>query len=155
MTALGFAGEKFRKVVYLAHAGTGNGDSAQSPLPLVDADLFALPLGTVVEKAYVIVDTAIAGTTNLDVGDDDDADGFVDGSLSITLGTPGMYGWDAKFGGAYLRIQTAGGTDALDIDVVPSAKFYAAAGKEVKLDVTGASTAGAARVIVEGYYLGR
>ena len=98
----------------------------------------------------MIVDTAITGVTNLDVGDDDDADGFVDGSASVTLGTEGMYGWDVKNAGAYLRIQTAGATDAGDIYVVPNAKYYSAAGKEVKLDVTTASTAGAFRVIVEG-----
>jgi hypothetical protein len=152
---VGFPGEAFTEVRYYAHGGTGSGKSASNPAAIVDADVFALPLGTVLENVYVIVDTAITGTTNLDVGDDDDADGWVDGSLSVTLGTPGMYGWDAKFGGAYKRIETAGATDAADIYVVPRAKLYAAAGKEVKLDVTTASTAGAFRVVVKGFYFGR
>jgi hypothetical protein len=151
----GFAGQKFVEVRYFAHGGTGSGESASNPAPISDQDVVALPLGTTVENVYVIVDTAITGTTNLDVGDDDDADGWVDGSLSVTLGTPGMYGWDAKLGGAYKRIQTAGATDAADIYVVPNAKFYAAAGKELKLDTTTASTAGAFRVVVEGTYFGR
>lgn len=150
-----FAKEKFTQVVYLEHGGKGDGSglSADNAKALVDADLWSIPAGAVIEKCYLLVDTAIAGTTNLDVGDDDDADGFIDGSLSVTLGTPGMYGWDAKNAGAYLRIQTAGGTDAADIDVVPNAKYYAAAGKEVKLDVSGSSSAGKARVVIEGYFL--
>jgi hypothetical protein len=65
-----------------------------------------------------------------------------------------MYGWDAKVAGSYLRVQTAGATDAADIYVVPSAKYYSATGKEVKLDVTGSNTAGAARVVIEGFYIG-
>lgn len=152
---LGPAGEKFVAVKYYAYGGTGSGESASNPASVTDQDVMAIPAGTLIEKVYVIVDTAITGTTNLDVGDDDDADGFVDGSLSVTLGTPGMYGWNAKVGGAYLRVETAGATDAADIYVVPAAKFYSAAGKEVKLDVTTANTAGAFRVVVEGTYFGR
>lgn len=144
----------FRHVVYLEHGGSGSGDHADSPLPLSDADLFAIPAGVVVENVYLLIDTAITGTTNLDVGDDDDPDGFIDGSLSVTLGTPEMYSYDAKNAGAYLRIETAGATDAADIYVVPNAKYYSASGKEVKLDVTGSSTAGKARVVIEGYYVG-
>lgn len=152
----GFEKEKFTKVIYLAHgaSASNSGKNPASPKPLVDADLWAIPAQTIIEKVYVVIDTEVAGTTNFDLGDDDNADGFVDGSLSVTLGTKGMYGWDAKFAGDYLRIQTAGATDAGDIYVVPNAKYYAAAGKELKLDITTASTAGAVRVIVEGYYLG-
>lgn len=147
-----FKGEKFIKEIFLSGTATGgSGASADSPLPFVDGDLWAIPAGTVIEKCYLIVDVAITGTTNLDIGDDDDADGFVDGSLSVTLGTPGMYGWNAKLAGAYLRVETAGATDAADIYVVDNAKYYAAAGKELKLDVTTANTAGSARVIIEGY----
>lgn len=147
-----FKGEKFIKEIYLSGTATGgSGESYASPLPFVDGDLWAIPAGTLIEKAYLVVDTAITGTTNLDVGDDDDADGFVDGSLSVTLGTPGMYGWNAKVAGAYLRVETAGATDAADIYVVPNAKYYSAAGKELKLDVTTANTAGRARVVIEGY----
>lgn len=152
----GFVKEKFLRTVYLSSSGSASnkGLSAASPKPFVDGDLWAIPAGAVIEKVYVVVDTAITGTTNLDVGDDDDADGFVDGSGSITLGTAGMYGWNAKVAGAYLRVETAGATDAADIYVVPNAKAYLASGKEVKLDVTGTNTAGAARVMIEGYYMG-
>ena len=157
MSVLGFAGKRFVKISYLAPGGSGSatGDTPNNALALADADLWAIPAGTLIDKAYVRITTAITGTTNLDVGDDDDADGFIDGSLSVTLGTAGLYGYDAKNAGAYLRIQTAGATDAADIYVVPSAKFYAAAGKEVKLDTTTASTAGAAFVVIEGVYFGR
>ena len=101
----------------------------------------------------MIVDTAITGSTALDIGDDDDADGFCP-TASLTLATPGMYCHNAKVKGAYLRVQTAGVTDPADIYVVPSMKFYSAAGKEVKLDNTTANTAGAFRVVVEGFKVG-
>jgi hypothetical protein len=153
----GFKGECWEKTFYLygtAGKGSASGLSAGNAKPFVDGDLMSIEAGTVITKAYAIVDVAITGTTNLDIGDDDDADGFVDSSLSVTLGTPGMYGWDAKLAGAYLRVQTAGATDAADIYVVPSAKYYSAAGKEIKLDVTGTNTAGSARVIVQGCKVG-
>jgi uncharacterized protein YdeI (BOF family) len=151
----GFQKEKFTKVVYLAYGGTGDGSNPAAPKSLnADSDLWAIPANTVIEKVYVVIDTAIAGTTNMDIGDDDDADGFVDSSGSVTLGTEGMYGWNAKTAGAYLRVETAGGTDALDLYVVPNAKYYAATGKEVKLDISGTNSAGKVRVVIEGYYLG-
>lgn len=152
-----FAGEAFTKVIYFAYNGTGNGSSAQAALPMAadNATLWNIPAGTLINKCYVIIDSAVSGTTNFDIGDDDDADGFVDSSLSVTLGTPGLYGWDAKLAGAYLRVQTAGATDAADIYVVPAAKYYSATGKELKMDLTTAATAGSLRVVVEGYYFGR
>lgn len=149
---LGFREEEdFHHVVYLKHAGSGDlsGKSADNAKPLVDADLMTIEAGMVISKVYLIIDTAITGTTALNLGDDDDNDGFVP-NASVTLGTPGMYGWDAKAAGAYLRVQTAGVTDPADVYVVPSAKYYAAAGKELKLDVTTASSAGACRVVVQG-----
>jgi len=153
----GFAGERFTKVLYFAFGGSGDGSSAQAPLSMAadNATVWNIPAGTLIDKCYCIIDTAVTGTTNFDIGDDDDADGYLDSSLSVTLGTPGMYGWDAKLAGAYLRVQTAGATDAADIYVVPAAKFYAATGKELKMDLTTAATAGALRVVVEGYYFGR
>lgn len=146
-----FKHEKFMKVKYFEHGGKGSGSgaSADNAAAIVDGDVMPIEAGMVIEKAYVIIDTAVTGTTVLEVGDDDDADGFVP-NASVTLGTPGMYGYDAKNAGAYLRIQTAGATDAADIYVVPNAKYYSAAGKEVKLNVTTASTAGKFRVVVEG-----
>lgn len=149
-----FRREPFRKVVHLSGVATGgSGASYDSPLPFSSGDLWAIPADCIIERVYMVIDTAITGSTNLDVGDDDDADGFIDSSLSVTLGTAGMYGWDAKNAGAYLRIQTAGATDAADIYVVPSAKYYAASGKEVKLAASGTNTAGAARVVIEGYMI--
>lgn len=151
--APGGVGEKFVKVVYLKYGGSASnsGSSYSSPKPFVDGDLWAIPAGAVIEKVYMIVDTAITGTTALTIGDDDGAASFCP-NASVTLGTPGMYCWDAKGAGAYLRIQTAGASDAADIYVVPNAKLYSASGKEVKLDITTANTAGAARVFIEGYY---
>lgn len=151
----GFAGEPFQKVVYVCGTTVGTGDAsgrdASNCKPFADTDLWAIPAKTLISRVYSVITTAITGTTDLDVGDDDDQNGFIDGSLSLTLGTPGMYGWDAKVAGGYLRVETAGASDATDIYVVPSAKYYSAAGKEVKLDITTANTAGAIQVVIEGY----
>ncbi len=145
--------QKFQKVIYLngaAGLGDASGSSASNAKAFVDADLWAIPAGTLIEKVYVIITTAITGTSDLDIGDDDSANGFVDGSGSLTLGTPGMYSNNAKVAGSYLRVETAGATDALDIYVVPTGKYYSAAGKEVKLNVTTTNTGGAAMVVIEG-----
>lgn len=150
---MAFKKEKFLQVWYFEHAGKGaaNGSSPDNAAALVDATMFAIPAGLTIERVYLIIDTAITGTTNFDVGDDDDADGFLDGSLSVTLGTAGMYGYNAKTAGAYLRVETAGATDAADIYVVPTAKYYSVGTKNVKLDITTASTAGKGKVVVEGF----
>lgn len=148
----------FQKQVHFAVTGcaAGNGgDSYAAPKCFGDVDVWAIPAGTVIERVYTVIDTAIAGTTDFDIGDDDSANGFLDGSLSLTIGTAGMYGWNSKVAGSYLRVQTAGVTDAADIYVVPNAKYYSAAGKEVKMDATGAATgASQARIIIEGYFVG-
>lgn len=150
---IGFGKESFEKIFYFSGAaglGSANGSSADNAAAITDGDIMAIEAGMVIETVYVIIDTAVAGSTAIDIGDDDDADGFVK-NASLTLGTPGMYGWDAKAAGAYLRVQTAGASDATDIYVVPQAKHYSAAGKEIKLDNTTTNTGGAFRVIVKGF----
>ena len=149
--------QKFQQVVYLKYGGaaTNNGFSPENPKPFADGDLWPIPAGVVIEKVYFLNDTAITGTTVMEVGDDDDADGFcTDAVLAGGFATPGMYGYSAKDAGAYLRTQTAGVTDAADIYVVPNAKYYSATGKEVKLNITTANTAGKGRVVIEGFYHG-
>jgi hypothetical protein len=152
----GFQKEKFQKQIFLAYGGsaTNSGLNPASPKPFVDGDLWAIPANVVIEKVYMVIDSEITGTTDIDLGDDDSGNGFFDGSLSLAALTAGMYGWDVKLAGSYLRVQTAGATDAADIYVVPNAKYYSATGKELKIDVTTTNTAGKARVVVEGYYLG-
>ena len=152
-----FVKQRFTKDVHFAVTGCAAGNSGvsyASPKCFGDVDVWAIPAGVIIDHVYLIVDVAVTGTTDIDIGDDDDSDGYVDGSLSLTIGTPGMYGYNAKTAGAYLRVQTAGATDAADIYVVPTAKYYSATGKEVKMDATGTATAGQVRVIVEGYYVG-
>jgi hypothetical protein len=152
----GAQGQKFVKVFYVAFGGAAAnaGTSYDAAKPFTDGSLWSIPVGTVIEKVYAIIDVAVTGTTDVDIGDDDTSNGYLDGSVSLTLGTTGMYGWDAKNAGSYLRIQTAGATDAGDIYVVPSAKYYKVSGKSLKLDGTGAATAGKMRIVVEGYYAG-
>lgn len=146
----------FVKIVHICGTtvgkGAANGNDYSNCVPFADTDLFAIPAGTLINKVYAKIDVAVTGTTAFKVGDDDAAEGFLpDASIASGLGTPGVYGWDAKTTGSYLRISTAGATDAGDIYVVPSAKYYAAAGKEVKLDITTANTAGKVRVFIEGF----
>lgn len=152
-----FKNEKFVKQVHFAVtacAASNKGGSYAAPKCFGDVDVWAIPAGTVIEKVYVIVDTAVTGMTAVTIGDDDAATGFVL-NASITLGTPGMYSWDVKGSGAYLRISTPGATDPADPYVVPNAKYYAAAGKEVKMDATNAATgASRMRVVIEGYKVG-
>lgn len=154
LAVVGFGGEKFVKVVYFEKGGKGKktGIDAGNARDIVDASIMAIPADSVVTNVYVVIDTAITGSTAIDIGDDDSANGFVP-TASLTLATPGMYGWDAKAKGSYLRVQTAGATDAGDIYVVPQAKYYSAGTKSVKLDNTTANTAGKFRVVIEGYRL--
>ena len=152
--------EPFVKTIYIKYGGStaneGNSyDGAKSCA--ADQDLWAIPAGTLITRVYVAADTVITGSTALDIGDDDDPNGFFDGGVSGYEGATfavDLYGYNAKVSGAYMRVETAGGTDAADIDVVPNGKYYAAAGKEVKLDITTACTAGRLRVIIEGMYVG-
>src|SRR6185295_3362710 len=100
----GFKGEKFVHVVHCKGTATGgSGTSYDDALPIAHGDLWSIPADTVIEKVWVVIDTLLTGTTDLDIGDDDDPDGFVDGSLSVTVGTAGAYSLNAKVAGAYLR----------------------------------------------------
>lgn len=141
---------KFQQTIYLSGTGTsGTGLSPSSPKGFADQDLWAIPAHTLIEKVYFCVDTAITGTTVLEVGDDDAASGFVTDQAG-NFATTGCYSLNAKDAGSYLRVQTAGATDAADIYVVPASKYYKTSGKEVKLNITTANTAGKARVVIEG-----
>jgi alkylation response protein AidB-like acyl-CoA dehydrogenase len=154
--ALGFGKEPFQKEIYVSAAGGGSksGMSKSNPMALAtNAAMWAIPANTLINKVYVVIDSAITGSSAVNIGDDDSSNGYVP-TAALTLGTPGMYGWDAKGAGSYLRIQTAGATDAGDIYVVPNAKYYSAAGKHLTMAVTGAATGGTMRVVVEGMNIG-
>lgn len=144
----------FVKTVHICGTTAGKGNASgkdySNCLPFADQDLWRIPAGTLISKVYAKIDVAITGTTALTVGDDDGATSYIT-DLAASFATPGVYGWDAKTAGAYLRIQTAGATDAADVYVVPTAKYYGATGKEVKLDITTANTAGSLRVFIEGH----
>ncbi len=153
--AAGFGNESFSKTFYFNGPnglGAKSGLSEGNAKAIADTDLMSIPAGMVIENVYVVIDTAITGSTAIDIGDDDDANGWVP-TEALTLGTAGMYGYDAKLGGAYKRIETAGATDAADVYVVPNGKYYGAAGKELKLDNTTTNTAGKFRVVVKGFWL--
>lgn len=127
---MAFKGEAFSKVVYAAVGGTGKGASAADPLPLVDGDLFVIEAGMLITNVSVVVTTAITVATQMDIGDDDDQNGFV-AAATLTANAA------SANSGAYL----ASGAQ----------KYYAAAGKEVKLDMTGTAGAGAICVVISGY----
>ena len=128
-----FVGERFENFIHLAHGGTGNGESENSPLPIANQDLMALEPGMVIESVKPVVQTAIAGATACLVGDDDDPDGFV-ADADMTEATPGAY----VGAGAYL----AAGAN----------KYYPAA-KTLKWAQTGDSTDGKLCLVVSGYKL--
>ena len=144
----------FTKVIYFEHGskGSSTGTSPDNAIGLIDNYLWEIPADTVIEKVYVVIDTAVAGSTDLDVGDDDDADGFVDGSSSVTIGTAGLYGYDAGNAGQYLMVDKGviGGTGNFRS---AKPKYYSAAGKTMKATVTGTSSAGKGKIVVEGYRL--
>lgn len=127
---LAFKGEQFSDVKYFAFGGTGNGMSVNDPLPISDQDIFSIPAGMVITNVSVLVSTALTGTTVLDIGDDDDQNGFV-AAATLTAGAV------TASNGAYL---------SGDLE-----KGYLATGKEIKLDNTTANTAGAFSVAVRGY----
>lgn len=127
---MAFSNEEFLKIKYFAFGATGTGASPADPASPVDGDIMAIEPGMVIENVDVIVSTTITGSTQLDVGDDDDQNGFV-AAATLTAGAP------VVGAGAYLT----GGAK----------KYYASAGKEVKLDMTGAATAGVFLVKVKGY----
>ncbi len=151
----GWAGEKFQKVIYFCGTtvGTGNhsGINPANCMPIVDGTIATIEAKSVVEHVYVIITTLLTGTSDLDIGDTNSSNGFVDGSASLTLGTVGVYSYAATVTGSYLHTSaavTSGGTGQQYI--VPQAKFFATA-DPVLLDVTTANTAGAFQVVIEGY----
>lgn len=115
---------------YFEHGASGSGKSAADRAAIETNDIFSLEPGVRVVQAYVEIETAVTGSTAIDIGDDDDADGFIP-TASLTLGTPGTYGYGVDEKGVYLA----------DTGEERS-KYYGVADKEAKMAVTGASTAG-------------
>lgn len=126
---MGFKNEKFLKVKYYAFGGSGSGASAADPASPVDSNICQLAPGLVIEGVDVVVTVSITGATQLDVGDEDDQNGYV-AAAALTAGQP------VVGGGAY---------------VASGAKKYYSALKNLKLDMTGAVTAGAFFVVAKGY----
>lgn len=150
----GFKKEPFSKVIYLGavtatQSALNSGEDANAPLGLVDGDLWVIPAGAVVENVYMIVDTPIVGLTSLVVGDDDSSNGFITNSISLNAGA-GIQYYEIGWKGSYLRASAIGDLQSV---VQRKAKYYSASGKEIKLDVTGTASAGAARLVIEGYKL--
>jgi hypothetical protein len=160
-SAIGVQGERFTKIFYFYGAsgkGSASGLDAGNAKAIADTDIMSISAGTVIEDVYVVIDTAVSGTTVMTIGDDDDADGFVPNG-ALTLGTPGIYANGPKDKAKYAlttnylaeSVNPSGSTG--DYYVVPKSKYYSAAGKEVKLDITTTNTGGAFRVIVQGFRL--
>lgn len=124
-----FKNEQFLVVKHYEYGASGSGNSSSDPASPVDGDIVAILANAVIESCDVIIKSAVTGS--IDVGDDDDADGF-SATGGITEATPGIY----VGAGAYL----SGGIK----------KYYSAAGKEVKLDATTIS-AGSFAVALKGY----
>ena len=127
---MGFRHEPILAVKHYAYGSSGTGASSADPASPVDSDIHVIEAGTVISGVDVIIKTAVTGS--IDVGDDDDADGFA-ATAGITEGTPGIYV----------------GAGAYSADHY-NKKYYSASGKEVKLDATTIS-AGSFAVVVYGY----
>lgn len=132
----GFGGEPFMVEKCYEAAKTGSGEF-NDPANGIDGDIVKIPARSVIEGVSVVVIDALTGTTVVTVGDDDDADGWVD-SGDVTEGTPGAY---------------IGATSSGYADTFMKGKYYGSAGKELKLDITGTLTAGKYCVIAKGYRL--
>lgn len=146
----GFKGEKFQKIFYFSYGGKGSADCSSSGNACAlstQSTLWAIPAGTVIEKVYVIIDTAITGTTAVNVGDTDSSNGFCP-TASLTLATPGMYCASAAKFGSYLRELTQ--SASTPNVVAPLSRYYSAAGKYFIPTFTTSNTAGAMRIVVEG-----
>lgn len=124
-----FKNEQFLVVKHYEYGASGSGNSSSDPASPVDGDIVAILADAVVEGCDVIIKSAVTGS--IDIGDDDDADGFA-ATAGITEGTAGVY----VGAGAYLSSGAK--------------KRYASAGKEVKLDATTIS-AGSFAVVIKGY----
>ncbi len=133
----GFGGEKFLIEKCYEGGASGPGTFSSPASGAADGDIAAIPAGTVITGVHVIVISALVGTTVVTVGDDDDADGWVD-SGDVTEGTPGVY-----------QGSTSGGY----ADTVGLGKYYASAGKELKLDITTALSGGKYCVVAQGFRL--
>lgn len=132
---MSFKNELVLHVKHYSYGATGSGGSASDPAAIASGDIMAIPAGFVAEAVDVIVTTAVTGSTpQINVGDDDDADGFV-ADANVTEGTPAVY----SGAGAYVT----GGAK----------KYYSATGKEVKLAIGGSVSAGAFKVVVKGYHV--
>ena len=130
--AQGAAGQLFMHRKCYAAGGTGSGASAGDPASAADSDVMAIPARSVIDQVQVVVTTAVTGSSpQINVGDDDDPNGYVE-DADVTEGSTG-----ASIGsGAYP-------------DAGP--KYYSATGKEVKFDAGGTISAGAFCIIVKGY----
>lgn len=147
---------EFEKVIYLNAAMTSTQSAAYSGVDYTnakgfyDGDLWAIPADTVIEQMFVVVDTAVSGITLFELGDDDDANDFIASSSSpfvVGAATTGLMYFDTLYKGNYLKAAapiTAG---------IQIAKYYSAAGKELKLNVTGTATTGKVRLVLRGFHL--
>lgn len=136
----------FTKVIYLATPSgnaTGVGGYENAKAMGVDADVMTIQPGMVIEQMYFIVDQAVNGVSSIAVGDDDSATGFLPTAATNTyLATPQILGWPGSAKGSYLK----DGSNA-----AAAAKYYSAAGKEVKIDATGTLNSGKVRLVIQGF----
>ena len=128
-----FRYEEILKIKHYAAGGTGSGNSSSDPAALVSGDIMPISSDSVIVGVDVIIKTIVTGSSpQINVGDDDDADGYA-ADANVTEGTLGVY------------------TGAGDYVASGAKKYYAAAGKEVKLALGGTLSAGAFSVVVKGY----
>lgn len=160
--SVGVQGERFTKIYYFygpSGKGSATGLDAGNAKAITTGNVMLIPANTVIENVYVVVDTAITGTGNLSVGDTDLLDGYV-GTNAITKSSTGMYGFDSlskanansTATSNYLAVST--NSAALGKSTVTNpGKLYTAGTKYITLAASGTNTAGAMRVVVQGFRL--
>jgi hypothetical protein len=97
-------------------------------------NVWAIPAGTLIERVIAVVKTVGTGTANVTVGDDDDADGFII-AYDHTSAVGTVFGDVMAEVGAYLKM-ACGATNGYSL----CNKLYVAAGKTVRLVLSGAGT---------------
>lgn len=141
-------GTTFTKVIHVAAGITStasarnSGNDYSSPKGFYDGDLFSIPKNVIITNVYVVCDETVVGPTAFNIGDDDAASGFI-ASASPSFTADNLYYWQITDKGTYLKSSTT-----------LLSKYYAATGKELKLDVTGTASTGKIRIFVQGFATG-
>ncbi len=112
--------------------------------------ILSLPANSIVHNVFANVITAVTGSTAEEVGDGTDVDGYLTDGFAANAGVypVSIRPAASTFAGVFSLVQTAGATDAADVDTVPEQKIYASA-DTLDYKISGTATAGKIQFVVE------